>query len=90
MNPATDIPLTLKTGPNPPRAASIHPYAFIIHPLIAPLSPPPPSHSVPEPRSEPLRPAPLKSNFLSENDSLEVNTLETFRSAQPEIQFRTV
>jgi hypothetical protein len=36
-----------------------------IHPLVAPLSPPTPTHPVPAPRPGPTRPSTLKSNFLS-------------------------
>lgn len=50
----------------PPGAAPIHPSAFIIHPLFAPLSPQTPSHPDPAPRLAPTRPTPLKSNFLSD------------------------
>jgi hypothetical protein len=66
MNTTPAILQRPKQGMKPPRVASIHPSAFIIHPLIAPLSPQTPSHPVPAPRPRPTRPGPLKSNFLSD------------------------
>lgn len=65
MSFATNTHQRPKQGMKPPRAAPIHPSAFIIHPLFAPLSPQTPSHPDPAPRLAPTRPAPLKSNFLA-------------------------